>query len=60
MRQIAKKTETDTKNRYIDIIQTKLSGFAEIHKIIIFGSFINTKDPNDIDIAVIGTRKIIF
>jgi len=41
------------KDKYIDIIKKQLSQFIEIHKIIIFGSFINSKNPNDIDIAII-------
>ena len=39
------------KDRYIDIIKKELSQFIEIHKIIIFGSFMTSKNPNDIDIA---------
>ena len=33
-------------------IKNKLSNEEEIQKIIVFGSFVNSNDPNDIDIAV--------
>jgi len=33
-------------------IIAKLSNFKEVQKIIIFGSFVNSNNPNDIDIAV--------
>ena len=33
-------------------IKNKLSNEKEIQKIIVFGSFINSNNPNDIDIAV--------
>jgi len=42
-----------TKKAYIECIKKELSQFIEINKIIIFGSFQNSKKPNDIDIAVI-------
>ena len=33
-------------------IREKLSKEQEIQKIVLFGSFIKSKDPNDIDIAI--------
>jgi len=41
------------KTKYIESIRDQLSQFIEINKIIIFGSFIKSKNPNDIDIAII-------
>ncbi len=43
----------DIKDRYIEIIKYQLSQFIEVNKIIIFGSFFKSKNPNDIDIAII-------
>jgi predicted nucleotidyltransferase len=40
------------KNIIQDKIISKLSDFKEIQKIIIFGSFVKSNNPNDIDIAV--------
>lgn len=37
---------------FINIIKTKLSQFSEVNKIILFGSFTNSNNPNDIDIAI--------
>ncbi|MBU1668394.1 nucleotidyltransferase domain-containing protein [bacterium] len=47
----------DVKEHIINIIQTKLSHFSEINKIILFGSFQKSQNPNDIDIAVIQNSK---
>ncbi len=44
---------TPTKESYIDFIKSHLLQFPEIKKIVIFGSFFKTKDPNDIDIAIV-------
>ena len=44
---------TELKEHIINIIQTKLSHFSEVSKIILFGSFLKSKNPNDIDIAII-------
>ena len=41
------------KTKYIENIREQLSQFVEINKIIIFGSFMKSKNPNDIDIAII-------
>lgn len=45
--------DKNIKNEYIDNIKYKLLQFREIDKIIIFGSFIKAKNPNDIDIAIV-------
>jgi len=44
---------TDAKEYIINTIQTKLSYFSEVKKIILFGSFPKSQNPNDVDIAVI-------
>ncbi len=45
---------TDTnKLNFINIINDKLSQFSEINKIILFGSFVKSNNPNDIDIAIV-------
>ena len=45
---------TDTnKLSFINTIKTKLSAFSEVNKIILFGSFVNSNNPNDIDIAIV-------
>ena len=41
------------KNRLIEIIRRRLSSFPEVEQIIIFGSFFQRSNPNDIDIAVV-------
>jgi uncharacterized protein len=33
-------------------ISSKLSDFPEVQKVVIFGSFLTSSDPHDIDIAV--------
>ena len=38
-------------------IKNKLSKEKEIQKIVLFGSFINSNNPNDIDIAVFQNGK---
>ena len=43
----------DAKEYIINTIQTKLSYFSEVKKIILFGSFPKSQNPNDVDIAVI-------
>ena len=50
----------DIKQEYINIINKQLSQFVEIHKVIIFGSFISAKKPNDIDIAIIQNSNNNF
>jgi predicted nucleotidyltransferase len=49
-----------TKNNYIKIIKKELSKFSEIHKIIIFGSFNSSDNPNDIDVAVLQDSNSNF
>ena len=39
----------DIKNRIVEMLE----GQSEIEKIIVFGSFLKSEKPNDIDIAVI-------
>ena len=41
------------KLNFIEIIKNELSQFNEINKVILFGSFIDSNTPNDIDIAVV-------
>ncbi len=48
------------KSNFIEIIKKKLSNFSEINKIILFGSFIKSDNPNDIDIAIIQNSKDNF
>ncbi len=42
-----------TKESYINFIKSHLLQFQEIDKVIIFGSFFNSKNPNDIDVAIV-------
>ena len=43
---------TDTsKLNFISIIQEKLSQFKEVNKVILFGSFVKSNNPNDIVIV---------
>ncbi len=48
---------TDIKEDIIKFIQSKLLDFSEISKIILFGSFLKSQNPNDIDIAIIQNSK---
>ena len=41
------------KQGFVNIIKEKLSRFSEVRKIVLFGSFVESNKPNDIDIAVI-------
>lgn len=45
--------DNTTKESYINFIKSHLKQFPEINKIIIFGSFFDVKNPNDIDVAII-------
>jgi len=47
----------DIKDEMIKLIQNRLVDFSEISKIILFGSFPKSKNPNDIDIAIIQNSK---
>ncbi len=48
------------KEAYIRYIKTQLQPFEEIRKIIIFGSFFHSEEPNDIDLAVIQDSQKDF
>jgi len=47
----------EIKDEIVKLIQTKLLKFSEISKIILFGSFPKSKNPNDIDIAIIQNSQ---
>jgi len=47
------KLSQNFKERYETTIKTSLSKFDEIDSIILFGSFVHSDEPNDIDIAII-------
>jgi len=52
---------TDTnKLNFISTIKDKLSQFKEVHKVILFGSFVKSNNPNDIDIAIIQNSNDNF
>ena len=52
---------TETKKLdFIATIKDKLSQFSEINKVILFGSFIKTNNPNDIDIAIVQNSNDNF
>ncbi|MEA1914724.1 MAG: nucleotidyltransferase domain-containing protein [Campylobacterota bacterium] len=52
---------TDNKKlNFINIIKDKLSQFQEVNKVILFGSFIKSNNPNDIDIAIIQNSNDNF
>ncbi len=42
----------ELKNHFIKSIKRNLLPFSEIDKIILFGSFVKSSTPNDIDIAI--------
>ena len=43
----------DKKYNFIEIIKSQLSQFSEISKIVLFGSFVKSSEPNDIDTAIV-------
>ena len=45
---------------FIDTIKNKLSQFSEVNKVILFGSFISSNNPNDIDIAIVQNSNDNF
>jgi len=47
----------ENKQTFINTIKNKLSQFQEVNKIILFGSFVNSNTPNDIDIAIVQTSN---
>ncbi len=49
-----------TKEFYIAFIKSRLSQFPEVKKIVIFGSFFTSKEPNDIDVAIVQTSDTDF
>ncbi len=52
---------TDNKKlSFINTITEKLSRFSEVNKIILFGSFVKSNNPNDIDIAIIQNSNDNF
>ena len=44
--------ERTTKELLKKEITKQLAEFPEIHRVVIFGSFLNSDDPHDLDIAV--------
>jgi predicted nucleotidyltransferase len=48
------------KVQFINTIKKQLSQFSEVNQIILFGSFIQSKNPNDIDIAIIQNSNENF
>jgi uncharacterized protein len=50
----------NNKQNFIKTIKEKLSQFSEINKVILFGSFIKSNNPNDIDIAIIQNSNDNF
>jgi len=52
---------TDTnKLNFIATIKDKLSQFNEVNKVILFGSFVKSNNPNDIDIAIVQNSNDNF
>ena len=52
---------TDNKKlNFINIIKDKLSQFSEVNKVILFGSFLKSNNPNDIDIAIVQNSNDNF
>jgi len=49
-----------TKQSFINTIKDKLSQFNEVNKVILFGSFIHSNNPNDIDIAIVQNSNDNF
>jgi uncharacterized protein len=48
------------KQNFINVIKEKLSQFSEVNKIVLFGSFVNSNNPDDIDIAIIQNSEENF
>lgn len=52
---------TNTKKQnFINVIKEKLSQFSEVNKVVLFGSFVTSNNPNDIDIAIIQNSNDNF
>ncbi len=49
-----------SKLQFINTIKDKLSQFSEVKRVILFGSFIKSNNPNDIDIAIIQNSNENF
>ena len=50
----------DIKLNFINTIKDKLSQFSEVNKVILFGSFVKSANPNDIDIAIVQNSNDNF
>ncbi len=48
------------KNNCLQIIREKLSQCVEVDKVIVFGSFLSSSSPHDIDIAIIQNSNQNF
>jgi predicted nucleotidyltransferase len=48
------------KLNFTNIIKDKLSQFSEVNKVVLFGSFVKSNNPNDIDIAIIQNSNDNF
>lgn len=48
------------KNKIILHLKEALSNENEISKIVVFGSFLKTNNPNDIDVAIFQDSKEIY
>ncbi len=46
------KLDNSKKQNFINVIKEKISQFKEVNKIVLFGSFVQSDNPNDIDIAI--------
>ena len=51
------KIGTDEKRHLISMIRRELSAFSEVERIIVFGSFIHSSTPHDIDIAIVQNSQ---
>ncbi len=52
---------TDEEKKHIKFkLKEALSKEEEISKIVIFGSFLKTKSPNDIDVAIFQDSKEVY
>ncbi len=49
-----------SKAKFINIIKDNISQFDEVSKIVLFGSFVKSNEPNDIDIAIIQNSNENF
>ena len=49
-----------SKLNFVNIIKDRLSQFSEVNKVILFGSFVESNNPNDIDIAIVQNSNDNF